>query len=77
MKTREQLWSCLYSNPLKFKAVILDHQELQDMPTDVYNNLAFLLFISDFIKCLSRSIFNFDVSNRNSLSLTFYVLAGR
>lgn len=71
MKTWEQLWSCLYLNPLKFKAVILDHQELQDVPTDVYNNLAFLFFISDFIKCLSRSIFNFDVSIKNALSLTF------
>lgn len=51
--------------------MILDHQELQDVPTDVYNNLAFLFFISDFIKCLSRSIFNFDVSNKNALSLAF------
>lgn len=73
MKTPEQLWSCLYSTPLKFKAVILDHQELQDMPTDVYNNLAFLFFIFDFIKSLSRSILNFDVSNRNSLS-NFYFM---
>ena len=71
MKTWEQLWSCLYLNPLKFKAVILDHQELQDVPTDVYNNWAFLFFISDFIKCLSKSLFNFDVSNKNALSLTF------
>lgn len=77
MRIPEQLWSCLYSHPLKFKAAILDHQELQDMPTDVYNNLAFLFFISDFIKCLSRSIFNFDVSNRNSLSLTFILCFNR
>lgn len=73
MKTPEQLWSSLYSTPLKFKTVILDHQELQDMPTDVYNNLAFLFFIFDFIKSLLGSIFNFDVSNRNSLS-NFYFM---